>query len=423
MVTAQRALSVRILVVVAVVAMLAVACSSSDSGTKTSAGGSTTTTKPCPGDPIKLTSILSLSGPLVVDSATQGTRDGLEVGLKAVNGTCQLGRPLEVNLCDDKSSPNGATRCGREAASDGSLALFGSTGSFETGTTAANLPGILGAGASVFDLTNPRAYAPISALTLVVGGASASSAAGAKKALMVSIDSSITRTFMGTAVDVARQLGVTLDVLWVPPETTDWAPVAAQVAERKPQAIGVALPSMVPFINALNNEGITPSDVPIQTAVTLMPPEQIKQLGAKADGMYLVTQVAPATDTDNPGVKQMLKEFKAAGVGVDPGQSSPAVVTAWANVHIFADIVGALPKQQIASLDSNTLVDAFKNAAPVSRPEYAPFDLRKKAYPDIPALAALRLFSREAMVLKVEGGGYKSVTPFGDATKPFKLEK
>ena len=59
-------------------------------------------------------------------------------------------------------------------------------------------------GASVFDLTNPRAFAPISALTLVVGGASASSAAGAKKALMVAIDSSITRTFMGTAVDVAQ---------------------------------------------------------------------------------------------------------------------------------------------------------------------------------------------------------------------------
>ena len=99
------------------------------------------------------------------------------------------------------------------------------------------------------------------------------------------------------------------------------------------------------------------------------------------------------------------------------------MVTAWSNVHIFADIVGALPKQQIASLDSNTLVDAFKNAPPVSRPEYAPFDLSKNAYPDIPALSALRLFSREAMVLKVEDGGYKSVTPFGDATKPFKLEK
>jgi len=343
--------------------------------------------------------------------------------VKAVSATCRLGRPLEIDLCDDKSSPNGATKCGRDAASNGSLALFGSTGSFEGGTTAANLPGILGAGASVFDLTNPRSFAPISALTLVVGGASASSAAGAKKALMVAIDSSITRTFMGTAVDVAKDLGVHMDVLWVPPETTDWAPIAAQVSERKPQAIGTALPSMVPFINALANEGITPKDVPIQTAVTLLPPEQIKQLGSKADGIYLVTQVTPATDTTNPGVQQMMKEFAAAGVHLDAGQSSPAVVTAWSNVHIFADIVGALPKAEIASLDSAKLVDVFEKAPPVDRPEYAAFDFGKNAYPDIPALAALRLFSRQAMVVKVEKGKYVAVTPFGDATKPFHIAK
>lgn len=422
MVKAQRSLSVRFLVLAAVIAVIAAGCSSGGGDSSSSAGGSTSTTVPCAGDPIKLTTIISLSGPLVVDSASQGLRDGTEAALKAVNGTCQLGRPVDIDICDDKSSPNGATKCGREAASNGSLALFGSTGSYATGTTAANLPGILGGGASVFDLTNPKAFAPISALTLVVGGASASSAAGAKKALMVAIDSSLTRTFMGTAVDVAHEIGVDMDVLWVPPETTDWAPVAAQVAERKPQAIGVALPSMVPFINALNAEGITPSDVPIQTAVTLLPPEQIKQLGSKADNIYLVTQVVPPSDTNNPGVKQMEKEFKAAGVKLDPGQGSPAVVTAWSNVHIFADIVGTLPKEQISSLNSNTLVDVFKKAAPVDRPEYAPFDFSKNAYPDIAALSTLRLYSRVAMVLKVKDGAYKSVTPFGDATKPFKLK-
>jgi hypothetical protein len=423
MVTARRAGRARILAVAGIVSLLAVGCGSSGGGSERSSAASTTTTVPCSGDPIKMTSILSLSGPLVVGSVTQGVQDGTKVAVKAVNGTCQLGRPLEIDLCDDKSSPNGATKCGRDAASDGSLALFGSTGSFETGTTAANLPGILGAGASVFDLTNPRAFAPISALTLVVGGASASSAAGAKKALMVAIDSSLTRTFMGTAVDVAKELGVDMDVLWVPQDTTDWAPIAAQVSERHPQAIGTALPSMVPFINALADENITPKNVPIQTAVTLLPPEQIDQLGAKADGIYLVTQVSPATDTSNPGVQQMLKEFAAAGVHLDAGQRSPAVVTAWSDVHIFADIVGALPQQEIDALDSDTLVDVFENAAPVSRPEYAAFDFGTNAYPDIAALSGLRLFSRQAMVVKVEDGKYVPVTPFGDATKPFTIKK
>jgi hypothetical protein len=425
MVTAQRALGVRILVLVTLASLLA-ACGSSgdDGGSKSSAaGGSTTTTVPCSGKPLKLMSILSLSGPLAVESSGAGTEDGTKVAVDAVNGTCQLGRPLQIDICDDKSSPNGATKCGRDAASNGTLALFGSSGSFDTGTTAANLPAVMGAGASVYDLTNPRAFAAISALTLVVGGASASAAAGAKKALMVAIDTGITRTFMGTAIDVAKDLGVDLDVLWVPPETTDWAPVAAQISERDPQAIGLALQSVVPVINALNNEGITPKDVPIQTAVTLVPPEQIKELGAKANGIYLVTQVVPGSDTSNPGVKQMIKEFGQAGVDIDPSQSSPAVVTAWSQVHIFADLVGKLPKEQIASLDSAGLVNVFKTAPPVSRPEYAPFDFSKNAYPDIKALSGLRLYSRQAMVLKVEDGGYKSVTPFGDATKPFELEK
>ena len=54
---------------------------------------------------------------------------------------------------------------------------------FDPTTFDTNLPGILGAGASVFDLTNPKSFAPISALTLVVGGASASSAAARAVAL------------------------------------------------------------------------------------------------------------------------------------------------------------------------------------------------------------------------------------------------
>jgi hypothetical protein len=423
MVTPQRAATVRILGVVAVLALIVAGCSSDDDGSSSAANGSTTTTVPCPGKPIKLTSIISLTGPALISSATTGTQDGYEVALKAVNGSCQLGRPLEIDVCDEQSSPNGSTRCGREAASNGSLALFGSTGTYETGTTAANLPGILGAGASVFDLTNPRAFAPISALTLVVGGASASSAAGADKALMVAIDVPITRTFMGTAVDVAKDLGVDMDVLWVPLETTDWAPVAAQVAERDPEAIGVAVPQMVPLINALEAEGITPADVPIQTAVTFLPPEQIEELGPKADGIYLVSQVTPPTDTDNPGIKQMLREFAAAGVDIDLEQSSPAVVTAWANVHILADLLDDLPQDQIDALDSDALVQLMENAPPVSRPEYAAFDFSKNAYPDVPALSGLRLFSRQAMVVRVEDGQYKSVTPFGDATEPFELEK
>src|SRR5262245_17286378 len=116
MVTAQRAAGVRILGVVAVIALIAVGCGSSDDdggSSSDASGGSTTTTVPCPGKPIKLTSIISLTGPVTIPSATNGTQDGYEVALKAVNGSCQIGRPLEIDVCDEQSTPNGSTRCGR----------------------------------------------------------------------------------------------------------------------------------------------------------------------------------------------------------------------------------------------------------------------------------------------------------------------
>ncbi len=204
-------------------------------------------------------------------------------------------------------------------------ALFGSSGTFDGGTSAANLPGVLTAGGSVFDLTDPRSFPISSPLTLVVGGAATAAAAGVKEALMVSIDTAATRAFVQTSQDVAKGLGVKLDTLFIPPDTTDFAPVAAQIAERKPGGLGLILTTqMVPFFNALADENISAHDIPIFTAVTLMPPEVVQQLGSKADGVYLLTQQAPPSDTQNPGIQQMLKELKDAGFPSNGDQLSPA---------------------------------------------------------------------------------------------------
>ena len=82
----------------------------------------------CTGAPLKFTSIASLSGPLSFPSLTTEAQNGLQAALQAVNGECALGRPIEVVQCDDKGDPNEATKCGRQANDDGSIALFGSSG-------------------------------------------------------------------------------------------------------------------------------------------------------------------------------------------------------------------------------------------------------------------------------------------------------
>jgi ABC-type branched-subunit amino acid transport system substrate-binding protein len=375
----------------------------------------------CSGKPLKFTSILSLTGPLSIPSLATEAKNGTAAALKAVNSQCALGRPIAVTLCDDKGDPNAAEQCGLEAKSNGSLALFGSSGTFTNGTNAAQLPGIFTAGGTLFDLTNPNSFSSSSGLTLVLGGSGVAAGLHIKENLLVVVDTSAAETFAADAQKVAQGVGVKVQTLFVPPTTTDFAPVAAQVGQANPKSIGIILTDPVPFLNALAANGITPKKVPMLTAVTLMPPNVLHQLGSVANGMYLLTQQAPPSDSTNPGVEQMLKELKEAGFPAKGINLSPASTGAWSNVHALVDVLKKLPKSEIATLNSAQLVTAMKNAGPINRPEVAPFNFSKFAFPDVKSLANFRIFSRDAMLVRVENGHYVSVSGFSDVTKPFKL--
>jgi ABC-type branched-subunit amino acid transport system substrate-binding protein len=379
------------------------------------------TSQSCSGKPLQFTSIASLTGPLSIPTLTTEGKNATTAALKAVNSQCALGRPIAVKLCDDKSDPNSAQQCGLEAKSNGSLALFGTSGTFTNGTDAAQLPGVMTAGGTLFDLTNPASFSASSGLTLVLGGAGVAAGLHKNENLLVTVDTATTETFAPDAQKVAKGVGVNVKLLFVPPTTTDFAPIAAQVGQDHPQSIGIILTDPVPFLNALAADGITPKKVPMLTAVTLMPPTVLHQLGSVANGMYLLTQQAPPSDSSNPGITQMLKELKAAGLPSNPNNLSPASTGAWSNVHGLVDILSKLPKSEIANLTSAELVNAMKNAGPVDRPEVAPFNFSKFAFPDVQSLATFRIFSRDAMLVRVENGHYVSVSGFNDVTKPFKL--
>ncbi len=124
-----------------------------------------------------------------------------------------------------------------------------------------------------------------------------------------------------------------------------------------------------------------------------MAPEVLHQLGDKADGVYLLTQQAPPSDKDNPGIQQMLKELKDAGFDANGDEMSPAVTGAWSNVHTLVDILKKLPPAEIATLDSAKLVDAMAKAGPINRPEIAPFDFTANAFPDIASLSGFRIYT------------------------------
>lgn len=390
--------------------------------TRSDAGRATATTLPCPGEPIRVTTIASLSGPLAFTSTARDYEEATEVALAAVNGSCSAGRPLEVVICDDKSDPNESTACGRDASEDGSIALFGSLGTSDNGANAAELPAVLTRASTAFDVLDPRAYPATSLLTQIMAGVSATAGSGAETQLFVAVDGPAIQSSVQLLTDLAAAFDVALDFLLFPPDTTDFSAVAAQIAERDPDAISLAVPAIVPFLNALAAEGITARDRFITAGVDVVSPDVMEELGDVADGIYMLSDVVPPQDEENPGIQQMLSEYDAAGVGTDPADMSIIATLMWSRIHILAETIGDLEPAARDTLDGQGLADALVARGRIERPELAPFDLSTHAFPDIEALSAYRIFDDEAMVVRAEGGTYVTVTGFADVREPFEID-
>src|SRR4051812_26447339 len=100
-------------VAAATAALSLAACgSNSDSSTSAAPGSSAGSAGgTCSGAPLKMTTIFSQSGRLAVFGTD--VPDAVAAAVAAVNKTCDAGRPLDVTVCDDQSTPNGALTCGR----------------------------------------------------------------------------------------------------------------------------------------------------------------------------------------------------------------------------------------------------------------------------------------------------------------------
>jgi hypothetical protein len=403
--------------------LLAVSCSDTKSSNGAAGSASTTSTAAkCPGQPIKLTTFASLTGGPAGSVSLAQARVGADAALAKINSTCALGRPLEVTTCDDTFDVNGSLACGRKAASDGSLAMISSVGSFDDGATASGLPGIYLLGTGAFDLTNKNAYSSISGVTIGIGGVSAAKAAGAKELLLVLPDTPALE-FVSTQVEAAgKTLGVKVDTIHIPVDTTDFAPVAAQIAERHPESIGLLPTAPVPMINALAAAGITPKNHIMSIASIVMTPSIVKQLGSALDGMLVVSQTMPPTDTTNAGIAEFRADVKAHGGNPDDPNIAFATVSSWSDIKKLEGALLAAGPTVISSLDSKSLVDAVV-AHPIDRPEAAPYDFRSHQLPEFPGLAGFRIFTRDVVILKMKNGKYEPLSKgFIDVLHPPSLK-
>jgi ABC-type branched-subunit amino acid transport system substrate-binding protein len=403
--------------VITAFALCAAACGSSGSkGGSHGASGTTATSKQCPGAPLKFTSIIALSGPL----GTGGDRSkaGLQAGVDAVNRSCALGRPLQVTICDDKDDTNANLACGRKAGSDGSLAILGSIGSFDDGVTASKLPAVFVNGTSPFELTNKDAYSSVNGIALGISGTSAIKARGKKSSVLMLPDTPTLQFAGNLIVKMAKLLKVHVDPIYYPQDTTDFAPIAAEVSQKNDDAVGMLPLNPVVVVNALAQEGITPENHDLVVPGGVITPENLKDMGDAANGVLVVSETLPPTDTANKGIQEFRADMEADGKNPDDPNVDFSTVTSWSNVKKLEGALLAAGPSVIQSLDSASVVDAVVNH-PVDRPEMAPYDFRKNAIPEVPDLASFRVFTRKVAVLQIEDGKYKVLSDgFIDILKP-----
>ena len=416
-----------VLAVLALVAALAAGCGNGSVGDTRQAADPDTAeraapTQPeptdCPGEPLRFTSIATLTGGPTGGNNAVRARIGTDAALASINRECALGRPIELSVCDDGADVNGSLACGREAAEDGSLAIISSVGSFDDGAAASGLPGIFLWGTSAYELTAEGAYSSISGITVGMGGVSAAQAAGADDFVLVLPDTPALQ-FVATQVEeLASLLDLELETLYFPADATDYAPIAAQIAGHHTDAVGLLPAQPVVMINALAAEGITPENHIVTTASVVMTPEVVQELGDTLDGLIVVSPTVPPTDTDNPGIAEFRDDLEAAGFDPDDPDIDFNTVVAWSNVKKLEEALSHLSNEEIASLDSQGVVDAVV-ANPVERPEAAPYDFRENVLPELPDLATFRIFTREVAILQMHDGQYDVLSDdFVDILEP-----
>lgn len=375
----------------------------------------------CPGEPLRFTTIAALTGP--VARGGERYRTGTDAAVAAVNRECSLGRPIEVAFCDDASDVNRNLACGRQAAEDGSLALLTTVGSFDDGATASGLPGIFLYGTSAFELTDPNAYSSISGISVGMAGITAAKAAGADTFLLVLPDSPALQFVAVQVEQVAELIDIELETIYFPIDTTDYAPIAAQIGERGTEAVGMLPSSPVAMINALADEGITPESHVMSIASIVLSPEIIAELGPALDGMIVVSPTVPPNAEDNEGIAEFREDLEAIGQDPDDPTIDFTAVTAWSNIKKLEEaLLAAGGPAYVEGLTSQQLVRAIVEH-PVDRPEAAPYDFRENQLTELPGLAGFRVFTREVVILELQDEEYQLLADgFVDILDPPELD-
>jgi branched-chain amino acid transport system substrate-binding protein len=396
----------------ACIALATAACSSSKSGSnadgKNSAGSTSGgSSANCSGAAVKIMTISTLSGSVALHPEIP---QGVESAAKALNTSCALGGPIQVQACDDKYEPNAAAACARKAVSDKVIAVVGDDGQFTDQSIpilrAAGIPetGFFQNGSQ--SSTSPNSFPTVFGIPGVYGDVSASVSLGATKVGIVSINTPATQYLVNLSKLGLSKLGAKLvSTVLVAPDLTDYSAAAAKLASDGAQAVIEILPEggALQLLKALRSQGTDLAKVPyIASGLTVTPKILKKWTNSVTQDIYIVGSSWPTTDETNTGIKQLNTELRANGA--DPDAQSAFGIGAWAGMHMVADLM-----KGESSMTAATLMTKLKTAT-LNNPALAPVDFNKPAFPDDPTLSKQRVFSNQVVVSKVDNGKPKVIS-------------
>jgi ABC-type branched-subunit amino acid transport system substrate-binding protein len=372
--------------------------SASSASSAAASSAAPTSAKPS-GAPIKLMTILDLTGST---AGVPENADGAQAAIDAINAKGGInGRPLTLEVCDTKTDPNQSAACGRKAVSDGVVALVGTEtqveGNYLPIVEKAGIPniGIVPIGAPAFN--SPTAF-PLGAGTTASFAAQAQElfAQGATKVSLAAID-------VPQAAGFAPVINLGLkcsnqkleNTVLIPSPSPDMATYVAAATRNGVDGIEVLLlaPDAVKFVQAADQAGVKAKI----GMITQDPEGLIKALGPLAEGILMISDGKLLSQTTDPTVQQYMAETKAAGKPA----TNRGMQYGWTPVRVFQQAAA-----QASSITPKGIFDALSSMTNLQTGIFPPIDFTKPTT----KLPLKRIFNTKVMYAKVANGQEVPIT-------------
>jgi branched-chain amino acid transport system substrate-binding protein len=324
--------------VVAVASVTVAACGSSGSKSSASPGSGSSSSKA----PIRV----MVEGIETPDQAFGGVAfpwaaTGVKAAAAAIDASGGInGRQLKVDVCDNKGDPNQSAACGREAQSNGDIALVGA---FDPNAVrivpileAEKIPYIGGIPSTPTEFSSPVSFqfdpGPVLAASAVT---SLWKSSGCTRLVSILPANGANTVVAAEQKAIAAKLGIPVQSVLYPQTITDVTPTISSALASHPNCVNYDGTGQigVRFIAGLRQQGFTGK---IITSVGSLSPMYIRALGSKANGI-LALSAALTTTSGSSGVGQFNQQM-ATYLKHNPAQiamnSNEFAQSGWSSVQV-----------------------------------------------------------------------------------------